>query len=222
LGCKILNVNKILHFEKKEVIFKEYIESMYSYRKNSILNIDNLIYKLLMNSLYGRFGMNYIFEETKLIDFNYIYYYELLLDIKYKYGNLLTYNYNLKEINRNFNILKNLNFNANDLNIIESIKNSLYKKTSNINVAVQISSAISGYSRIELLKSMYHQLNNGGKIYYYDTDSIFTNKPLPEELVDIKKIGKFKLEYEIKEGIFLSPKNYAIITKNNKELIKFK
>ncbi len=55
-----------LVFDEKEVIFKEYIESMYKLRcEYPKGTMENLISKLLMNSLYGRFGMKR--EQSELL-----------------------------------------------------------------------------------------------------------------------------------------------------------
>ena len=64
-------------------------------------------------------------------------------------------------------------------------------------------------------------LNNGGNIYYTDTDSIITDIPLDNKLVD-KDIGQFKLEFEIKEGYFISSKTYCLLLKDGRTIIKSK
>lgn len=46
-------------FKTKEMIFKDYVDSLYQIRETSPKNsVSNVLAKLLMNSLYGRFGMN--------------------------------------------------------------------------------------------------------------------------------------------------------------------
>ena len=64
-------------------------------------------------------------------------------------------------------------------------------------------------------------LNKGNNIYYSDTDSIVTNKPLNSDLTG-KEIGKFKLEYVIKKAYFVNSKTYAINTINDEIVIKAK
>lgn len=59
-------------------------------------------------------------------------------------------------------------------------------------------------------------MNRGGRIYYTDTDSIVTDIELPSELVSNNELGKFKLEYKVKEGIFISGKTYCLITQDGK------
>ena len=39
-----------------------------------------------------------------------------------------------------------------------------------------------------------------GNLYYTDTASIVTDIQIPDDLVDQKYIGKFKLEYSLCEG----------------------
>jgi len=52
-----------------------------------------------------------------------------------------------------------------------------------------------------------------------DTDSVVLPKKLNEQFVG-KEIGQMKLEHIIKHGIFIRKKLYAIITDQNKEVIK--
>jgi len=55
------------------------------------------------------------------------------------------------------------------------------------------------------------------KLYYTDTDSIFTDSDLDPSLIDHKILGKLKLEYFCEEAVFLGPKSYCL--KTNKGLI---
>jgi hypothetical protein len=198
---------------------------MYKKRINSKSKLENTMYKLLMNSLYGRFAMEPNFNNTKVIIKEDFEYYNLLFNIKNKYKNATIINYSFSDemIASNLRFLKkNCIFELADIIKIDKIANEHKSKSSNTNIAIQISSAISSYARIKLLKSMYKQIKNGGQIYYYDTDSIFTDKKLPKIMTHPLELGKFKLEYKIKEGIFLSPKNYGIIKEDFSEIIKFK
>ena len=54
-----------------------------------------------------------------------------------------------------------------------------------------------------------------------DTDSIVTNIDLPKYLLG-NKLGQWKLEYTLKEAVFLAPKVYGGITLDNKEITKVK
>jgi len=58
LGYKIQILDGT-EFKTKKLIFKEYVEALYNIRETSPKNsVSNVLAKLLMNSLYGRFGMN--------------------------------------------------------------------------------------------------------------------------------------------------------------------
>jgi hypothetical protein len=89
---------------------------------------------------------------------------------------------------------------------------ALHSKT-----AIQIASSTTSYARIVMHKYKMMCKN----VYYSDTDSIFTDEKLPQELIS-NDIGKFKLVYQIKEGIFISLKTYWLSLNTGQEITKFK
>ncbi len=59
VGCKIMKVHNGTTFKSGGKIFEHYIETLYNLRKKAAKgSVDDITYKLLMNSLYGRFGLN--------------------------------------------------------------------------------------------------------------------------------------------------------------------
>ncbi|NJM09874.1 MAG: hypothetical protein HC883_03000, partial [Bdellovibrionaceae bacterium] len=63
LGCKVLKVHKGMVFRNGGFIFKDYIENLYARRKAAEkYSVEDVLCKLLMNSLYGRFGLNLLRE----------------------------------------------------------------------------------------------------------------------------------------------------------------
>lgn len=64
----------------------------------------------------------------------------------------------------------------------------------------------------------------GIKVFYSDTDSIHTNKPLPAHLVSDTKLGLFKLEQRSSctKAIYLAPKVYGLLDNNGNQIIKVK
>lgn len=67
VGCKINKVYKGMIFYNEGPIFREYIEDLYAKRKASEKNsVDDILCKLLMNSTYGRFGLNLVREKLVL------------------------------------------------------------------------------------------------------------------------------------------------------------
>lgn len=67
---------------------------------------------------------------------------------------------------------------------------------------------VTSHARILLLKGLLAQAESG-TVSYCDTDSIAGTTLMPASEVDDKEYGKWKLEGEIIEGIFLQPKLYA-------------
>lgn len=59
LGCKIRKVHIGLLFKNGGKIFKDYVETLYDIRKKAEKNsVDSVLAKLLLNSCYGRAGLN--------------------------------------------------------------------------------------------------------------------------------------------------------------------
>lgn len=184
----------------KANIFKEYVDFLYNLKSNSISNSpDYIISKLLLNSLYGRFGMNPQVENHVIIDSNKT----IKIIDKYQVTNIIKFN-NGKELVSFF-------YNNNDI-----IQNT---KSNQLNISVSISSAITAYSRIYMSFFKYFYSKH---LYYSDTDSLYLDIPLDNKYIG-KELGKLKLEHIFKEAIFLAPKVYGgITTTEHKEIIKIK
>ena len=130
----------------------------------------NYIAKLLMNSLYGRFGMKLEGSQVMFAD------------------------------TKKFNKLKDkvkickVEPIIDDINLVELEVEDLL----GLEVNVAIASYITALSRVALFKYKKYCIDNNIKIFYFDTDSIFTNKPLPDKFIS-NKLGDLKLEYIFKE-----------------------
>jgi hypothetical protein len=70
-------------------------------------------------------------------------------------------------------------------------ENELLKANNKCNVNVCIASAITSYSRIVMT---FFKHFPGFKVYYYDSECIDLNKPLPLQYIG-KELGKMKLEH---------------------------
>ena len=100
------------------------------------------------------------------------------------------------------------------------IKNIIKKVKSNVAIA----SAITSYAQIKMIeyKNICEQL--GINNFYTDTDSLITDKPLPNYLIG-KDIGLMKDELDsgiITKAYFLGIKNYGYEYLNKDGEIKFK
>jgi hypothetical protein len=154
-------------------------------KKNSTSGEPNyIISKLLMNSLYGRFGMNPDYLITELLTDSQLDNYISLNDKIHIYDKL--------ELNENLNLVS----------YYKDEDKDKYSKSNNVNVA--IASAITAFSRIYMSK--FKQMKDY-KVLYSDTDSIDLNSPLPDKYVG-KELGQLKLEHIWKKAIYISNKAY--------------
>jgi len=149
-------------------------------------NNESLFYKLILNSLYGRFGMKNTIKKSKFIKKSDYYIYKLVYTINEKYdfepindSKFVDIEYPNEKIDIN-KIYK--------LNLIKEIKKrviyevkKINNELNNLNIAVQISSAITAYSRIKIINDLNFLIKNNYNIYYSDTDSIVCDKKLPGE-----------------------------------------
>jgi hypothetical protein len=149
-----------------------------------------------MNSLYGRFGMDDNFNIISIIENDYTQDFE---------------NKNLDDI----------------IDIIDLDRYKLYITKSNEvqdesqihNVSVGIASAITAYSRIHMTQFKNNRLI---RLFYTDTDSIYTDSIIPDYFIDNKVLGKLKLEHICKKAIFLAPKMYLLQLIDGKIITKTK
>lgn len=182
---------------EKDIIFKEFVNHLYEMKlHNDKNNPKYTIAKLLLNSLYGRFGMNPEVENHIIIDSKFSYEYFK----KYTITDIL-------DLNNGKELLSYLpNNNDNDVIIP-------------MNISVPIAAAVTAYARIHMTQF----LNMSDKtLYYTDTDSIIIDKPLNPINIG-KGIGQMKLENIYEKGIFLAPKFYAAKikseTKNSEKIV---
>lgn len=174
--------------------FSNYIETVFRMKEESASGTPNyVISKLLLNSLYGRFGM----QPDKPLH---------LLELESKQD---------ETVNRIglHNIISTLK-------IGDKILYYYFPKIMrNFNINIALAGAITANSRIRMSE---FKNNPEFKLFYSDTDCIFINKKLNSNLVDSKKLGLLKLENVISDFTALGPKAYGFITVGGKEIIKTK
>jgi hypothetical protein len=172
-------------FEKAD-IFSEYVDFMYDLKKNSQRGTPNFtISKLLMNSLYGRLGMDPIAEQHIILS-----------------NDKAIKLYPKIDVNELISFFK--------LPITDSYDDS-YEDIANIkNTSVVISSVVTASARIHM--SIF-KTDPNLKIFYTDTDSIDVNKVLDPRFIG-NELGLMKLEHTFDEAIFLAPKMYGGKTPN--------
>ncbi|NVO58705.1 hypothetical protein HW561_23330 [Rhodobacteraceae bacterium B1Z28] len=109
----------------------------------------------------------------------------------------------------------------NNLDFLSILKkeNKFIEKESFVNdVFIIIFVVIIFYVRIYINNIKLIILNSGGKIYYFDIDSIVINIELLKEYLG-NELGKLKLENVIKEGYFIVFKIYLFVIDKN-EIVK--
>lgn len=194
-GGIVTKIHQALIFSQYDNIFKTYVDYFSSLRKKSADL--NLFSKLMINSIYGRLGMSNI----KTLSF-------------------VEQKKNIDNINKNFDVIKYRELN--NIVIVEVVANA--KNTKKIKNNIVLASAITSKARIKLFKAQESVKNNGGRLLYSDTDSIFaafkknvSNEQHGEVFWDISKKDTL-----IKEAVFFSPKSYAILYPNNLSSVKIK
>ena len=214
LGTKFNHFKKITVYSQFEFytnkIFQSYIDILWKERekaKEEKKDVHSMWLKIFMNSLYGKFGQKQ-FEQIHILHASKIQ--EFLLQFDYEKSN------NILEIKKT-KILKNINIYAEDVPgepffMIKSHEDNRLDFIGSLNF---ISSYIASHARLNLVKGL---IDVGFEnIFYFDTDSIFTNKPLRSFLIG-DSLGKWKIEEDnIIEAYFLAPKVYSYRTKNGKE-----
>ena len=109
-----------------------------------------------------------------------------------------------------------------DYDLINEIKDQtkleLITNFRNVKSHVGIAAAVTSYARIEMMELKMLLLKLDIKLYYTDTDSIFTDKKIPNYLIG-KDLGQLKDELNggiIKKAYFLGIKKYGYIDNNDK------
>lgn len=218
LGYHIIPIRSI-YYTKNFNPFKNFVTDLYNERmkfknNNSIVEI---IYKILLNSLYGKFAqrlemMEILFkdnpEHRKKLS-------EVFFTNKICYYNDIPLRYKVEGIDER--IVKKINdiehyvdfkmFYVTDLDCIK------YPKFINPILSLYITS----FARLELYKHFENVYNKNQIVYYCDTDSIITKAKLKTG----NKLGELKKEYDIKKGIIVKPKFYYLKTKKN-DIFKIK
>jgi len=179
---------------EKGYIFKDYIDNLYNLRlQYSKDNPMNLICKLLLNSLYGRFGMDDSFIFSQIISKKDYPNFEKQKGFKESIQDLI-------DLGDNYLVqLKNP-----QVGIKTDLDNGF--ETHNVNIA--IAAAVTAYARVHM--SQFKNNPILPNLYYSDTDSCYFDGPLPNHFISSTILGKLKLEGIYDKTLFLAPKVYAL------------
>lgn len=198
VGCEVNKYHQMLFFEKTTKIFQKFVETFEKLKnEDDDANSAKREYaKLILNSLYGKFGMRREFvtlfnveDEDKVI----------------------------KKVGNEYSRIYNPHYDKEMLLAITPAHAEY--------IRVHISAYITSMARLVLYEAMEVIMEAGGNIYYCDTDSIVCDVELPAEMVDLKEFGKWKREYAAfpeNEFIAIAPKNYSIKFDENNVIKKQK
>ena len=173
------------------------------YSKDHLMNY---IAKILLNSLCKRMEMDNRFIYTSIVSKDSF--------LKYKEKNY-------SKIRDVIDLGENYLVKVEDNETRTMLDN--WTKSHNINIS--ISNTVTGYTRI--LMSQFKN-NSMLKLYYTDTDSIYTNlnpyklNKINKNIVDSKLLGKLKLEIISTQAIFISVKVYYLKILDSKKVYKVK
>jgi hypothetical protein len=171
---------------EKGYIFKEYVDNLYNLRLNYPKSDPmNYIAKILLNSLYGRFGMDDNFSEVQIIHKDYI------GDFENKFLDLIVSKTELDD----YYLIENTSYEINDENEL----------THNINVS--ISSAITSYSRILMSNFKDNKVINLN--YQHKSDNKTKIELLDSYLILPSSLRTLALKYEVNDQKGFFPYNFV-------------
>jgi hypothetical protein len=201
--------------DKANDLFSKFVEKYSKIKINAEKegnNTKRMIAKLILNSLYGRFGLKY--EPFRIdcvesivadqISINHEVFDRVSIDNNRDYIKYTTAPSELlKELNREeYNKLKN----KTDLDGEHVVR------------ALTISAMITSYASI-FMNYFLNMSNN--PCYYTDTDSLFIKYPLEDKYIG-KELGKFSFKGIAKRAYFISPKTYCLVMEDDTVIIKCK
>ncbi|KAJ3673258.1 hypothetical protein LUZ60_006632 [Juncus effusus] len=182
LGYTIKPIKGVL-FDKGYGLFDSFVTDIYAKRQEANKNEQSglsYIYKIIMNSLYGRFGINPEAAVTEICD-----------EERYEYI-----------IRKNKPVIgTKLKDNCYMINYVVNPDRQGAEWNPPRVTAVHISAAITACARIHM-----YPFISSPECFYTDTDSVFMTKKLDDQYVSQHEAGKFKLVDTIKEAIFLAKK----------------
>lgn len=193
------NVEFSYTFERTPNVFKDYVLDNYKDKQNAKDVVTRNISKLLLNSLYGKFGMKEIdsmmrivpidkaleLEQTNYVDYMFPINSQFAI-VKYR-GRLPN---EARELFAQHGLDPEFNINVPQWTTKELSKGNVKGVQSSISIAA----AIASYAAASMFQYMNIKDNN---LIYMDKDSAVLEQPLSKHLIG-KDLGQMKLYYSIK------------------------
>ena len=215
LGYKIKAIDGY-YYESVFNPFSLFISDLYklrmNYKKNKSLVEIEIVPKILMNSLYGKFAQKLQYQELYFMDNqenkNLISKYCYINRELREQGKPLKYTIDSPD---NRTIKKN-GILFHEPRMFYVIDNEITNYPKFINPILSIYTT--SYARLELYKWIELILKQGKKVLYCDTDSLITNAKLKTG----EKLGEMKKEISIHKGIIIKPKFYYLEDESKKNI----
>ena len=200
-------------------IFTNFVTHFFE-KKNLSEGVSVYIYKLILNSLYGRFAMKRQIQGCCRVTTHEYKVYILCcstVDILQELDdNTFIIRYNYIQNKENEKLFRFWGEFGQELLTFCKKYNS---KLLNMRTCISVSAAITSYARIFMFKHLQTFDANKISVYYMDTDSVVIDQYLPSEVVGTH-IGQFKLQLDNCKGIFLTSKVYILADINNSSIKK--
>lgn len=189
----ILEINEIAVYLTSDTLFTDYVDFFYGLREK-YKRENNQLYvqftKLMLNTLYGKFGQKKTICEMMEFDDPYCQKYGALLELMVKSKKELCVQYPIVYLGKIIKDREVYYLQDKFMTIKETENNSK-------NSLVAISSFITSYARMMLVH--YIKIAERKNCYYSDTDSIIVNEQGYENLkqngcIDEYQLGKLKIE----------------------------
>jgi hypothetical protein len=183
-GYKLLEVKELILYGAEVDLFSGYVYKLYDIKQHAT-GARRQVAKLLMNSLYGKFGQRDEVHRLKIVTAGLLK--EMIAE-------------KTEEGEPRYAFLQVMSLDEGNF-LVE------YRGESHMDHNyVTLSSFITSYARLALYEWMEVAWSLGGEVWYVDTDSVKTNVKMPN---DPNKLGALKDEGHILEAVFIKPKVYA-------------
>lgn len=197
LGYKIEHVYETHVYEKRNDLFKSYVDKLFELKNKFSKNKKvgkKAIVKMLLNSLWGKFGQKDINKKDEFLS-------------RKKFFDVISKDVDVIDF-------EELSSDCIFIQYRDRESENLHLNNSN--------PAIASYTTSQARLILYEAMEKlGDRVLYHDTDSIIyrSDKSLIEETTDI---GGWELEAELKEFVSIGAKSYAYKTNDNKVVVKSK
>lgn len=200
-------------FDKTSNVFTKFINKYFEIKAGlSNISMNKTTAKMVLNSMYGRLGMKPYLDNIDIVGS--------------KKADEILSKFNVKE---QYSLTNELEFIRYENKPITGFL-ELYDKDEYLNFMLDCDSknistnqslpsaiAVTAYARIEMIQYKLLLSKLGIKLYYTDTDSIITDRVLPQEFIG-DDLGLMKDELKggiIKKAYFLGIKKYGYLDDNN-------